>query len=127
MRSSKNTRRIEVDETVYRWRATGQDGLIAVNIWPENGVGALISGSIAYHQEVTVSFSGGHSLSDQLVVTNRLVKRMIEYAIDELNYNPTIKAKDCNLMRIEEKVEWQDAERANDQLNKTLINALIGG
>ena len=32
MRSSKNTRRIEVDEIVYRWRATGQDGLIAVNI-----------------------------------------------------------------------------------------------
>ena len=127
MRSSKNTRRIEVDEIVYRWRATGQDGLIAVNIWPENGMGALISGSIAYHQEVTVNFSGGHSLSDQLVVTNRLVKRMIEYAIDELKYNPTIKAKDCNLMRIEEKIEWQDAERANDQLNKTLINALIGG
>ncbi len=69
MRSSKNTRRIEVDETVYRWRATGQDELIAVNIWPENGVGALISGSIAYHQAVTVSFSGGHTLSDQLVVT----------------------------------------------------------
>ena len=82
---------------------------------------------IGYHQEVTVSFSGGHTLSDQLVVTNRLVKRMIEYAIDELNYNPTIKAKDYNLMRIEEKIEWQDAERANDQLNKTLINALIGG
>jgi hypothetical protein len=30
-------------------------------------------------------------------------------------------------MRIEEKIEWHDAERANDQLNKTLINALIGG
>ena len=127
MRSSKNTRRIEVDETVYRWRATGQDELIAVNIWPENGVGALISGSIAYHQAVTVSFSGGHTLSDQLVVTNRLVKRMIEYAIDELNYNPTIKAQACHLRWVEEKIEWQDAERANDQLNRTLINALLGG
>jgi hypothetical protein len=120
MRSSKNTRRIEVAETVYRWRATGQDGFISVCIWPENGIGALISGSVGYHRDA-------NPYGDQLVVTNRLVKQIIEYVISQLNYNPNLKAKTYNLMQLEDKIDWMQTQYSIEQTNSNLINTLIGG
>jgi hypothetical protein len=102
MRSSKNTRRIEVEATVYRWRLTNQQDRFSLSVWPENGVGAPIRGLLGHNRE-------SNYLGDKILITNRIIKRIIEYAITELKYNPLIKAKEYDLKQLDAKVKWQDA------------------
>ncbi len=103
MRSSKNTRRIEVDEIVYRWKLTNQKDRFCLSVWPENGVGAPIRGILGHNRQ-------SNYLGDRIVITNRIIKRIVEYAITELKYNPMIKAKEYDLNQLDEKIKWQDAD-----------------
>jgi hypothetical protein len=104
MRRAKGSRRIVVNGVEYRWRATGDDGYITVGIWPANNIGAYIRGTLRYHEEA----------GDQIVVTNRIVRRVIEHAITQRGYHPAVKGKQRNLMNLDDAIAWGDAVRASD-------------
>lgn len=104
MRRGKGSSRIVVNGFEYRWRATGNDGYITVGVWPADDVGPYISGNLRYHEEA----------GDQIVVTNRIVRRVIEHAITHHGYAPAVKGKQLNLWNLDDVIASDDAVRASD-------------
>jgi hypothetical protein len=118
MRSAKGTRRIVVNNVEYRWRATGDDFYIQIGIWPSNNIGPYISGNLGYH-ESWIEFGDGsrRSVGDQIVVTNRIIQRIIEQAITQHGYDPNAKGTELNLGALNGVIRWDDAVRATDDPN----------
>jgi hypothetical protein len=113
MRTSKGSQRIMVREMEYRWRATGDDGYISIGIWPTNNVGPYIRGTLGYHETWVDNGDGSRSSTgDQIVVTNRLIRRIIDHAITAHHYDPHVKGKELNLRVLDEVIRWDDAVRA---------------
>ena len=113
MRSSKGSHRIVVRNSKYRWRATGNDGYISIGIWPTNNIGPFICGHLRYHETWIANGNGSLSSAlNQIVVTNRLIRRIIEHAITKHRYDPQAKGKELNLTVLDEVIKWDDAVRA---------------
>lgn len=114
MRSQKGSHKIVVNAIEYRWRATGNDGWISVGIWPANNVGPFIGGKFRYHETwVDVGSGRKSSMGDQLVITNRIVRRVIEHATATHGYNPQVAGSQLNLGSLEDVVQWDDAIRGS--------------
>lgn len=111
MRSTKGTRRIVVGGVAYRWRARGEDTFISLSIWPANNIGPYVTSSIGYHTS-PASIRAGVWTSGQIVVTNRLVRRVVEHAIAAHHYNPMAPGEDLHLPDLEAVIPWDDAVRA---------------
>jgi hypothetical protein len=115
MRSSKNSHLIAVQGGQYRWRAKGNDGCIMVSIWPTNNLGPFISGRFGYHDTYVDNSDGSSSsLGNQIIVTSRLVRRIIEHAITAHEYDPNGKGKQLDLGALEHVIKWDDAVRASN-------------
>jgi len=58
-----------------------------------------------------------HQREIKIVITARLVRRIIEHAIAEHQYNPHAKGAELNLKVLDQVIPWDDALRAshNDQ------------
>ncbi len=114
-KSSKGSSRIVVNDVEYRWRATGNDGWISVTIWPSNGVGATIACPFRYH-ETYEEVGSGHfsSRGDQIIITNRLVQRVILHSIEAESYDPSVPRPQLTIRNIEQKIDCSDAVRASD-------------
>jgi hypothetical protein len=116
MRSSKGSRRIQVCGVAYRWRASGNDGYIAVSVWPLNNIGAFIQGSFGYH-ETCVRFGDGRAMSTQIVITTRIIRRIIEHAITHHAYDPNLKGSVVNLQVLDSVIPRDDAVRGWHDIN----------
>lgn len=114
MRSQKNSRKIGVEGIEYRWRATGNDGYISIGVWPTNNIGPFIKGIFGYHE--TWIYKGGgawKSAGNQVVITNRIIRRIIEHAIKAHGYDPQVQGKELNLKVLDEVIKWDDAVRGS--------------
>lgn len=113
MRPTKNTHRIVIRAVEYRWQARGDDGYISIGIWPANDVGPYIGGTLEYHATAAVKGKSPTLLqyAGQLVVTNRIVRRIIELALDEHHYDPGVKGDALYLGRLDDAIRWDDAVR----------------
>jgi hypothetical protein len=115
MRRGKGSRRIVVNDVEYRWRATGDDGWISIGIWPSSNIGPYVYGNLWYHETWIDNRNGSwSSAGDQIVITNRIVRRIIEYAITNHGYDPNVKGKELNLKNLDDVIRWDDAVRATD-------------
>jgi hypothetical protein len=115
MRRQKASRRIVVDAVEYRWHATGNDGYISIAIWPANKVGSHITCNLLYHERWDNNGDGSlTSRNDQIVVTNRIVRRIIDHAVAEFGYEPNKKANQLSLKSIDNVIDWATATRASD-------------
>jgi len=113
MRSRRASRRIVVRNVEYRWRAKGGDGIIRIGIWPANNIGPYIQGNLRYHETWIDKGGGTHmSAGDQIVVTSRIVREIIEHAIDKHGYNPIRQGEDLNVSGLDDVVKWRSAIRA---------------
>ena len=113
MRSRKGSRRIVVKDVEYRWRATGNDGYISIGIWPSNNVGPYIHTHLGYHETWIDHVDGSRSSAgNQVVITNRIVQRVIEHAIVAYGYDPHVQGKELNMRALDGVVEWRDAIRS---------------
>ena len=108
--SSKTARNIVVNGTHYRWRATGNDGWITLVVWPHQHPGPKIACTFDYDQTEVPRGNGVTSLIGQLVITNRLVRRILLHAIRG-GYDPRTKAPQWNLGRADKLIDIADAER----------------
>jgi hypothetical protein len=114
MRSQKGSRRIVVRAVEYRWRATGNDGYISIGIWPANNTGPYIQGNLRYRETWIDSGKGSwKSAGDQIVVTNRIVRRIIEHATAACGYDPQVRGKELNLRVLDDVVKWDDVVRGS--------------
>ncbi len=112
MYSSKGSHRIMIQDVEYRWRAAGNDGWISIGIWPANNVGPSLHGSLGYHETGVEKGKSVLSSASQIVVTNRIIRRIIEHAISEYRYNPAVNGEDLNLGVLEDVIRWDDAVRS---------------
>jgi|SRR6516225_8617522 hypothetical protein len=114
MRSSKGSHRIVVRGIEYRWRATGNDGYISIGIWPTNNTGPFIQGNIGYHETWLDNGDGSFSSAgDQIVVTNKIIRGIIDHAIAQHQYDPEVTGKELNLKVLDDLIKWDDAVRAS--------------
>jgi hypothetical protein len=109
MRRAKGRHRITVNGVEYRWRATGNDGWISIGIWPTNNTGAFINGTFRYHSRP--GEQGDRPVDTQIIITNRITKRIIELAMTKYDYDPGVKASQLNLGPLDEVIKWDDAVR----------------
>ena len=115
MRRGKGSRRIIVNDVEYRWRATGDDGFISIGIWPANNLGAYIHGNLRYYE--TWNEIGNRvrlSAGNQIVITSKIVRRVIEHAIARHGYDPKVKRAELKLGQLDHAIQWDDAVRATD-------------
>ncbi len=118
MRSQKGSRRIVVRDVEYRWRATGNDGYISIGIWPTNNIGPFIQGNLRYHETWIDNGDGSwSSAGNEIVITNRIIRRIIDYAIATYGYDPQVRGHEVNLRVLDDVVKWDDAVRgASDEI-----------
>jgi hypothetical protein len=89
MPNHKESHKIVIENIEYRWRATGNDGSISIGIWPTNNIGPFIQGTLDYHETWIDNGDGSKSSAgDQVIVTNRIVRRIVEHAIMTCKYDP---------------------------------------
>ena len=113
-KSTKNSRNIVVNDVAYRWRATGNDGGMSLTIWPADLPGATISCGFDYGQERVPVGPGHWRLENQIVVTARIVRRVIEYAIATHGYDAARPASQLNLWDLDGAIEMSDVLRSNN-------------
>lgn len=112
MRSRKASRKIVVEAVEFRWRAKGDDGYISIGIWPANNTGPFIQGNLGYHE--TWIDNGDRSRSsagNQIVITNRIIRRIIEHAMAVHAYDPQVNGMELHLGVLDDVVKWDDAIR----------------
>ena len=119
-RSTKNARHIKVGDVEYRWRATGDSGFISITIWPDSDIGPDLRCNVGYYETWQPCVEDGRitshrSLGDQIVITNRIVRRVIDYAISEHGYDPLIRGHQLNLQCVDDKIDLSDAVRAGSR------------
>lgn len=112
-RSKKAARNIVVNDVKYRWRATGNDGWISLTIWPDALPGPVISSGLGYHQIAVPRGDGAYSLTQQIIITNRIVRQVIELAIEEHRYDPRTAGQQLNLWGIDDAIDLSIAIRAS--------------
>lgn len=56
--------------------------------------------------------NGGTALTHQIVVTNRIVRQVIEYAVREFGYDPHTKGKQVNLRDVDKAIDLSNAVRS---------------
>lgn len=111
-KANKGARHIVVDDIEYRWRATGNDGWIDLTIWPAQDVGAAIHCMFDYHHTLVDRGDEGTSGEHQLVITNRIVRRVIDHARAEHAYDPRQQAQELDLKQLDARIDLSDAIHA---------------
>lgn len=112
-RSTQSTRNITVAGTQYHWRASGNDGYISITIWPKGSNGPPISCNLSYHESwKPVRSDVLTSNGDQIVVTNRLIQRILTFAIESHGYDPCKTSGSLDLRCVDSDIDLTDAIRA---------------
>ncbi len=113
-RSRKGSRGIKVDGVAYRWRATGSDMTVELAIWPDSGSGRSVHTRFSYGETVSPKGPGRWvSNGDQIVITTRIVERVIRYAISKHGYATTLDGPALELPFIEFEIDMDGVIRAN--------------
>ena len=114
-RSLKGARHITVNEVAYRWRATGIDECTSAVIWPADPY-RRPSGEIVcrfgYNQVCTPAGPGHWRLEHQIVITNRIVRRIILHAIAAHRYEPAGSSRPLDLGVLDRVIGITDALRS---------------
>jgi hypothetical protein len=111
-KSKKGARHIVVGDVKYRWRANGNDGYIVLVIWPDDLPGPAIACSLDYPQIFVPLGEGRYAVTPPMVITNRIVRRVIEYAVRDRAYDPRNKGKQLDLGIADALIDLSDAIRA---------------
>jgi hypothetical protein len=111
-KAMKRARHIVVNDVTYHWRATGNDGWISLCVWPGDLPGPTIACKLDYHQTPIPMENGRTALTGQVVITNCIVRQVIEYAVRSFAYDPHTKGKQLNLWRVDNEIDFSGAVRS---------------
>jgi hypothetical protein len=112
-KSKKGARNIVVHDVRYRWRAMGRDAGISLKIWPDTLPGPVIASGLGYHQKPIPLGNGAYALTQQIIITNRLVRQVIELAVEKYAYDPSTPGTQLNLWGIDPEIDLSIALRAS--------------
>lgn len=78
--NKKGSRKVIVEDTQFRWSATGNDGWITIVICPIDNDTVKLVGTFQYHDEYTVEKDerGAYiRTKGQIIITNRVIRLII--------------------------------------------------
>ena len=101
-----------VGDVAYLWRATGNDGWISLSIWPKAHHRASIHAQLPYNEHPEDDGKGGLYKSHQIVITARIVRRVIEHARQHAGYDPAGTGP-TDLRAVGDVIDLSDALRAS--------------
>ena len=106
--NKKNKRTITINDKIYYWSATGNDGWISLSIMTEVEGSPRLSCAFDYLQTPKkVETESGRELTfltDQFVITPFTVRQVIEYAVSR-GWRPFEKGKDLSLGYVDDKID----------------------
>ncbi len=111
-KAKTGARNIVVNDVKYRWRASGNDGYIQLVVWPEALLGGALLSTFDYDHTLVPDGTGRFAATRQLVITNRIVRRVVEYAIQQFAYDPRLKAGELDLGTLSVVLDLSDALRS---------------
>jgi hypothetical protein len=80
---------------------------------PTNNVGPFITGTYRYNETWIDNGDGSlFSVGNQIVITNRIIRRIIEHATTAYGYDPQQRGNELNLKGLDDVVKWDDAVRS---------------
>lgn len=97
MRSTKNSRRLVVNDTVYRWKVDAgyyNDG-VKFTIFPFEKRGAIIQAKVSWQRRYSIDISP------------RLMRHAVEYAIQQRGYDAERSRQPLDLGFLDDKLNWQ--------------------
>ena len=104
-RATTGARNIAVDGGAYHWRARGVHNGVSLVVWPAGQSGPMLTA--CFEDDAGVG-------REQVVVTARLVRRVINLARSKHGYDPNGDAQGTfNLPRVTTLVQTADAIRAH--------------
>lgn len=84
----KGSWKIVVDGHEFRWRATGNDDIVTLVVWPVENEGSKLIARAGYHHDWKDNGDGSFTSRSQAVITNRVVRAVIlKYGADRLLRN----------------------------------------
>src|SRR5262249_13811993 len=98
MRSQTGSGRIVVENVANSWQPKREDGLIW--IWPVHNIGPYLKAGLGY-QWIQTGKGKRKFAGDQIYVSSRIVRLLIEHAISKYGYDPLVKGDDLNLGTID--------------------------
>jgi hypothetical protein len=111
-KSTKNARHIVVNDVAYLWRATGNDGWIPLVVWPDSLPGPPIACTFGYDQTGVPMANGSTILTKQIVITNKIVLCVVEYAIREFGYDARTQGKQLALRGVDKAIDMSNVLRS---------------
>jgi hypothetical protein len=90
-KSTKGARNIVVGDVTFRWRAGRKWGGLSLVVWPVELPGPPIVCSFS-REDLAVPTTGDPALDLPIVITNRIVRRVIKLAVG-LAYDPRTKRR----------------------------------
>ena len=115
-RAGKGARSITVNDVPYRGRASSQDDFVAATVRPHGSCGRTVTARLydgGYDGENPAGRN--HQSPRTLVVTNRLVRRIIELARSAHNYVPSSRGSPVALGDVGGRIELGDAIVADNK------------
>lgn len=86
-RSAKGARGIVVNDVAYRWRTKFTDDGLSLSVWPDGG-GTMVICRFGLAAVATHMPNGDTNYAQFLVVTPRIVQRVVEHALKHAAYDP---------------------------------------
>ncbi|MEK7486146.1 MAG: hypothetical protein AABZ60_17625, partial [Planctomycetota bacterium] len=114
--SRKKARNIVVDDIAFHWKASGNDGYISISIWPKIGE-CIITATLPYYETRQNNGDGTYSLKNQIVITNRMVRKIIKFAQENYSFKPSFKGE-IRLKSLDGLILLDDAIRATEKIPK---------
>ena len=117
MKSRKKVRNIVIDDIAYHWKATGNDGYISISIWHKVG-NCIITATLLYYETWLNNGDGTYSSKeDQIIVTNRLIRKIIKLAQSKYSFDPSVK-RQLDLRNLDGLISIDDAIRSGRKISK---------
>lgn len=118
MFSKKNKRKITVNNEVYYWTASGNDGWINLYIMTETPRAPKLICYFDYHHELVPKKEGKTSCSNQFVITPYIVRQSIEYGLAK-GWTPFEKGKNLNLGHIDDFIDLRLDRNKENVIGRT--------
>lgn len=120
--AKKNKRRITIDDQLYYWSATGNDGWISLNIMPDTEGGTRLNCAFDYHHIVTetarTEVGNITFLGNQFVITPYVAEQVIKYALS-IGWKPFEKGNQLNLGFVDDKIDLRLDKNRTDNFKKS--------
>ncbi|OED48097.1 hypothetical protein AB832_00375 [Flavobacteriaceae bacterium (ex Bugula neritina AB1)] len=107
----KEFRSIHVNDTLYKYKITGEDGGIRIIIGLPNSNGQVLIGWISYHSSHVSNFNSegivkSWSIYQRTIVTPKTIREVILYALDN-NWKPEENLKQMLIPDLDDKINLQ--------------------